>query len=151
MLMAFSAGMCEEFIFRGLLLSACLEIFSRSNLKYTLTACLSALFFGMFHFVNALHQPIGATIQQVIYACVLGMLLAAVRISTNTMGWVVLLHWLYDASAGLSVNTSATGTGLWAPFLIFWGLLLLVALLFMISYDHSTNRISLSRDYISRS
>ncbi|WP_422730472.1 type II CAAX prenyl endopeptidase Rce1 family protein [Lentilactobacillus rapi] len=56
--MALSAGICEEFLFRGLLLSSCLSVFNRHRLKYTLAACSSSVLFGLFHFVNALHQPL---------------------------------------------------------------------------------------------
>ncbi|MDM7516974.1 CPBP family intramembrane metalloprotease [Lentilactobacillus sp. TOM.63] len=145
--MALSAGICEEFLFRGLLLSSCLCVFNRHRLRYTLAACSSSALFGLFHFVNALHQPLNTTVQQVIYAFVLGLLLASIRIATNTMGWNVLLHSLFDWSAGLSVNPSLSGITPWTPFIIIWGLVFLVALFFLISFDHNTNDSHLSKTY----
>lgn len=139
-MMALSAGFFEEFICRGLLFNAFLTMFKNNSLKYTFTACFSALFFGAFHLLNLINgQPLAPTIQQVIYAFVFGVILASVRTVTNTLVWPVILHFLFDWQAGISVSHIFTGVVTWPVFLIVWGFFLIMTLIFLISYDSSAN------------
>lgn len=140
-MMALSAGFFEEFICRGLLFNAFLKMFKNNNLKCTLTACSSALFFGIFHLLNLINgQALTPTIQQVIYAFVFGVILASVRTVTNTLIWPVILHFLFDWQAGMSISHIFSGIVAWPTFLIVWGLFLILGLAFLISFDRSANQ-----------
>lgn len=140
-LMALSIGFFEEFLSRGLLLSTFMQIFKNATLKYTFAACSSAICFGLFHFINlASGQPLIPTIQQVIYAFVIGVMFASVRIVTNSMIWPVLLHTLFDWQMGISYITNRDYTTPWLSFFTSWGALLIVTIVFLISLDHSANR-----------
>ncbi|EHO49866.1 CAAX amino terminal protease family protein [Lentilactobacillus kisonensis DSM 19906 = JCM 15041] len=140
-MMALSAGFAEEFLFRGLLLSTFMRVFRNNALKYTFSACASALCFGSMHLANLVNgQLLIPTIQQAIYAFVLGVMLASIRITTNTMTWTVLAHFLLDWQAGLSVNTHMDGTTPWLLFFIVWGIILIITVIFLITYDHSADR-----------
>ncbi|WP_203630395.1 CPBP family intramembrane glutamic endopeptidase [Lentilactobacillus fungorum] len=140
-MMALSAGFAEEFLFRGILLSIFIQLFKNNALKYTFSVCASALCFGSIHLVNLIGgQLLTPTLQQVIYAFVLGIMLGSVRITTNTMMWPVLTHFLFDWQAGISVNTHFDGAASWLPFFIVWGAFFTVTAIFLVTYDHSADR-----------
>ena len=60
-------------------------------------AVLSAVIFGLFHFINLLGgQGFGWTVSQVIHAGTDGFMYAALRLITGSLWPVMLLHGLWD-------------------------------------------------------
>lgn len=109
--LAFSGGILEEFIFRGLFFSLFQKIFVNFRWPLTFAGILSSLCFGLFHSINLLNgQTIEATLQQIFYATCIGLFFAVVRVSTNTLIWSALLHSLFDTQ--LSIGSSA-GSSPW--------------------------------------
>lgn len=137
-MMALSAGVFEEFLCRGLLFSAFLSAFQNFKYKFTSAALASGIFFGLFHFMNLVSgQGITQTFQQAIYAFVIGAIFASIRLTTNTLVWVVLIHSLIDWQPGISVTHTISSVASWPVFSAVWGTLLIVTVVFLFAYDGS--------------
>lgn len=144
-LMALSAAIFEEFICRGLLFSVFEELCKNAKLQMTLSAIFSAAAFGLLHFVNLIGgQGVEATLQQATYAFCLGVLFAAVRVATNTLTWVVLIHFLIDWQSGISVSPASSSSP-WVGIVVIFGTVLAVATLYLIAMDQNLNRHPLSK------
>ena len=139
-MMALSAGIFEEFLCRGLLFSAFLSAFNQAKYKFTEAALASGIFFGLFHFMNLISgQGIVQTLQQATYAFVIGTIFVSIRLTTNTLLWVVLIHAMIDWQAGISVTHTASAIAPWPTFSAVWGTLLVISVIFLISFDGSFN------------
>ena len=140
-MMALSAGIFEEFLCRGLLFSAFLSVFKQAKYKFTEAALASGIFFGLFHFMNLISgQGFLPTLQQATYAFVIGAIFASIRLTTNTLTWVVLIHALIDWQPGISVTHTVSSLASWLVFLAVWGTILVVTVIFLISFDISSKR-----------
>lgn len=140
-MMALSAGIFEEFLCRGLLFSAFLSAFNQAKYKFTEAALASGIFFGLFHLLNLISgQGIVQTLQQAMYAFVIGTIFVSIRLTTNTLLWVVLIHGIIDWQAGISVTHTVSAIAPWPTFSIIWGIILVVTVIFLISFDGSFNR-----------
>lgn len=136
-LVALSAGIFEEFTCRGLLLSAFADAFRLSRHRYTWAAVTSGVCFGLLHLFNILAgQGVKATIQQAIYAFVLGILFVAVRLTTNSLIWVIVIHFFIDWQQAIFSHVVA-GSSPWPAFLIVWTPLLLIGLAYVIGFDRN--------------
>jgi membrane protease YdiL (CAAX protease family) len=96
LLVSFSAGFCEEHVFRGYLLQQCLGYARAAKLPRvlgaTLSVLLTSLLFGSLHLYQGIVGAIAVTLLGVIYA------LAAMRF--RNLRAVVVAHTLQDALAG---------------------------------------------------
>ena len=90
-LVSASAGVCEEFIFRGYLLRQVLHWSGSSVVAVAITAIL----FGSMH----LYEGTAAAIQ----ITALGAWLGAVAVRRNSLRQVAIAHFLQDAIAGLAL------------------------------------------------
>ena len=99
-------GFTEEGIFRGIL-------FHGLESKFTpwMTLLLSAVLFGLFHYVNLL---VGAkfyvTSYQVVHAGAMGFLYAALRLRIGAIWPIMILHGLWDASLFILHDVTMTNT-----------------------------------------
>jgi len=91
MLVSASAGLCEEFIFRGYLLR---QMLSWSGSRVTAVVVTSILFGGMH-----LYEGTAAAIQ----IGALGALFATVAVKRGTLRQVIIAHFVQDALAGLGL------------------------------------------------
>jgi len=91
MVVSASAGVCEEFIFRGYLLR---QVLSWSGSNWVAVITTSALFAGMH-----LYEGTAAAIQ----IGFLGALFATVAVTTGSLRQVMIAHFLQDAIAGLAL------------------------------------------------
>lgn len=136
--LAFSGGILEEFVFRGLVFSLFQKIFVNSRWPLTFAGILSSVCFGLFHSVNLLNgQTIEATLQQIFYATCIGLFFVVVRVSTNTLMWSALLHSLFDTQ--LSIGSSA-GSSPWIWLFLAYVPILLVGLVGLIAMDSNLKR-----------
>jgi len=83
-------GLNEELWVRGLML----ETLRGKGATYA--AVLTGLLFGVEHLLNLTSQPFGATITQVGYAALIGMGLAGLRITQESLWPVIAWHVLFD-------------------------------------------------------
>ncbi len=96
-------GFVEEGIFRG-------ALFYGLSTKFTplFTVILTAVIFGLFHFVNLLTgKPFTDTLYQVVHAGGMGFLYAALRLRLGAIWPLMLMHGFWDFS--LFVLQSAHG------------------------------------------
>jgi membrane protease YdiL (CAAX protease family) len=91
MLVSASAGICEEFIFRGYLLRQVLS-WSGSN---AVAVGVTAILFGSMHF----YEGTAAAIQ----IASLGVWFGAVAVRQRSLRQVAIAHFLQDAIAGLAL------------------------------------------------
>lgn len=103
-LTAISAGVIEEFLFRGLLFNICLEYFAKSKYKFIWTTIITSILFSLMHLVNAIHQSMISTIGQILFAFGYGMLFSYGRLITNGISIGVFLHIWQDASPQIITN-----------------------------------------------
>lgn len=137
-LIALAAAIFEESICRGLFLSAFLAHAQYNGRSYKLTrsAIYSSVLFGIFHLVNLFGGNPGAVFQQIFWAFVLGVFLSALRLTTNSLVWPMLIHFLLDwfpsAATQLDIKESS-----WALILIIFGFLLVVSLVYLVQLDRA--------------
>ncbi|MBP2057374.1 membrane protease YdiL (CAAX protease family) [Lactobacillus colini] len=138
---AIYAGICEEFLFRGLIFNASLAYFSKSKYKFVWTILTTSLVFALFHFINMLHQPLTSTIGQVLSVFAIGMAWGYIRLLANGISIIILLHIWQDIGLGvLSTNlgTSHVGTQLGVA-LVEGAIILLCLVIFDKKYSEQYN------------
>ena len=86
------------------------------------------------------------TLQQATYAFVIGAIFASIRLTTNTLTWVVLIHALIDWQPGISVTHTVSSLASWPVFLAVWGTILVVTVIFLIAFDSSYRQESVKED-----
>jgi len=89
-LLALTAGICEEFIFRGFVIAA---LFGAGLSSWT-AVIVSSLMFGMAHLYQGKGGSVGTGI--------LGVLFASVRIAYRSIFPVVIWHAVLDVVAGIA-------------------------------------------------
>jgi len=104
-------GFVEEGIFRGVLFYGLKTTFTPFY-----TVLLSALIFGLFHFVNLL---VGAdftdTVYQVIHASAMGFLYASLRLKLGAIWPLMLLHTFWDFSLFVMQSTMSASSQTTTP------------------------------------
>lgn len=103
-LTAFAVAASEELIIRGIILGKVLEIWKGTH-KIWAAIIISSIFFAIIHLINALHQPLSATIIQVAYTFFMGMILAIVYLKTGTLLSAILFHGLIDTYGFIQTNS----------------------------------------------
>ena len=96
-LLALTAGCCEEFLFRGFVIAALLHL----NLSSWLVVPLSAAMFGLAHLYQGKSGSVGTGI--------LGIVFGAVRIAYHSLFPVVLWHAVLDLVAGIAGSKYLVG------------------------------------------
>lgn len=114
-------GFSEELLTRGLLI-----VGLRPAVKEPMVWLISSLLFGLMHGVNIISgQAVGSTLQQIVFAFVLGTAFYVTRRVTGTLLVCMVLHAFWDfASIG---NEATDGTNLSGLFAILTGILGLLA------------------------
>jgi len=95
-LLNINAGLFEEVMFRGIILTVLLAHYSEKK-----SVWISAVFFGVVHFANLLHdfnyEHLIFTTAQVIWAIGMGLLWGYLVIKTNSLIPSIILHYLSNA------------------------------------------------------
>ncbi len=102
-LLMMSVGVFEEAIYRGVLFNTLRNCFGESKGRIMLAVILSAIPFGITHFLNLIFYPnlVVWTTSQVVYATAGGILFACVYYITDNFWLVVFIHGLYDFFASI--------------------------------------------------
>lgn len=99
-LLNINAGLFEEIMFRGIILTLLLAHYSKKKSLF-----LSAIIFGVVHYANLLHEfnyeQLIFTTAQVIWAVGMGLLWGYLVIKTNSLIPSITLHYLSNAFDGL--------------------------------------------------
>lgn len=105
--LALVVGFVEEAYFRGMILSA---LVPRGPWQAVIT---SSILFGIGHLFNlAAGANLEATLLQVVYVLSIGLMYAALRLRTQTILPLILLHGLTDFFGFLAFNSTIVTTGL---------------------------------------
>lgn len=106
----FQPGFFEELVVRGAVLMAFLFAMNRGKYQALGAALGSSIIFGLFHFINLTGgQPLGDTIQQVVYATGFGLVFVAIYYRTNSLWIPMILHGLTDFTGDFQVGTAGEG------------------------------------------
>jgi len=100
--LAFVVGPTEELLFRGLIQTSLngsiqARVWIRSW-PIGLGTVIGAILFGLFHLVNVVYQPLGATLQQVVTAVVIGLVFGVLYDRTRNLVGASLAHSVADFS-----------------------------------------------------
>lgn len=135
-LVALSAAIFEESINRGFFLSGFLAYAQYNSRSYKLTrsAIYSSILFGTFHLVNLLGGNSSAVFQQVFWAFVIGVFLAALRFTTNTLFWGMLIHFLLDWFPSASTKFDIQQSN-WGIILAVFTPLLVASVIYLVKAD----------------
>jgi uncharacterized protein len=88
--LAVTAGVCEEFLYRGFAMA----VFARAGLPSWLIVLVSAILFGLAH----LYQGRGGFVSTTI----LGVLFGLARLNLQSLAPVTIWHWAVDLVAGIA-------------------------------------------------
>ena len=97
-------GVSEELMFRGILLSSCLEFFGESSVSSLKKAIIiSGSIFGAFHIFNVLiGASLSGSIVQALNAAVLGIVFGVIYVRSGKNIWpCIVLHSIQDTAAFL--------------------------------------------------
>ncbi|MDD6771709.1 CPBP family intramembrane glutamic endopeptidase [Inconstantimicrobium porci] len=115
LIMSVSVGLCEEFVFRGIVVNILKEKYGDSKKEIYITVFTAGIIFGLIHLTNILAgASFQGTIVQVICVMALGSYLAAVYVRCRNIWSMAFLHGLNDFAAflvaGASTMQSVTGS-----------------------------------------
>lgn len=91
-------GIFEEFLYRGIILNSMINRFGYNKTSIVKSIILSSLIFGLGHLANLTMFPtlVIATISQIIYASLNGILFASIYLRCKNIWAVIILHAVYD-------------------------------------------------------
>lgn len=115
LIMSVSVGLCEEFVFRGIIVNVLKEKYGNSKKGIYITVFTTGIIFGLIHLTNILAgASVQGTIVQALCVMALGVYLAAVYVRCRNIWSLAFLHGLNDFAAFLIANASTiesvTGT-----------------------------------------
>ncbi|WP_152537820.1 CPBP family intramembrane glutamic endopeptidase [Agrilactobacillus composti] len=96
---AATAAIAEELMFRGVLFPQLLKLTFNPKRRFNSTLLaigLCGLIFGLWHFINLMHQPFLVTLCQVIEVSGMGCLLTAVYLRSRSLTLPIALHFWLD-------------------------------------------------------
>lgn len=104
-LSAVFAGIIEEALFRGLLLNAFINWFSKSKYVFVWAALAESICFGCAHLLNLSHQSFINTLGEICITIGLGLMLSYMRFATNGILLCTIFHIYFDFSPQLDSKT----------------------------------------------
>lgn len=115
-LLMMAVGLFEEAIYRGVLFNTLRNSLGESKGRIILAVIISAIPFGLAHFINLLFLPdhVVWVTSQVVYAIAVGILFACIYYITDNFWLVVVIHGIYDfvASVWSCFVSQAEGIGI---------------------------------------
>ncbi|MFY0593708.1 CPBP family intramembrane glutamic endopeptidase [Roseivirga sp.] len=132
-------ALIEEFAFRGLVLPLILKIRSEKKRLMLTSVSLTALIFGVLHYLNLFREPdnFSGITSQVIFAIAIGIFLGGLMLRTKNILFPVLIHFLINVGFGKDIlrpeteeivtQVASTGTD-WIGTLLTLGLFGFIAL-----------------------
>lgn len=96
LVLAIMVAIEEEFFFRGMLFGKLISSVPQKNRWILGAIFLSAVVFGVTHFLNLRVQPLVPTIEQVAQITIFGLVLAGLYLRTGSLLAPIALHFLLD-------------------------------------------------------
>lgn len=141
-LIAVGTGIFEESLFRGTFFSVFMANMQYRSRSYQLTrsAIYSSIIFGLIHLTNVIGGNLQAVLQQVVYAMAFGLFLCVIRVMTNTLLWVIIIHTVADWAPATATGSGPTEVSSWWLIVGVFGLLMLVSLVYLVKVDRLLER-----------
>ena len=119
-LLNINAGLFEEIMFRGIILTVLLAQYSEKK-----SVWISAVFFGVVHYANLLHEfnyeHLIITTAQVIWAIGMGLFWGYLVIKTNSLIPSIILHYLSNALDSLWLFVPTTSIEIKLLYMLLFG------------------------------
>ena len=141
MLQALHTAIFEEFLCRGLLLSGFLGlgIYEDWSNKLTSAAFYSSLTFALLHFLNLLGGDPKIVSRQVLFLFTIGIFFSAIRIITNKLKIVLLLHFILNITNLTFSYPSTVGKMNWFLLICMCLFIIVMSLVFLLAFDRKIN------------
>ncbi len=97
----FSIGMWEELLCRGLILTNMIKKWGYNSKGIFKSIIFSAAIFGVAHIITGIGGNMTASLIQVCYATIMGILLGAIYVKTKSLDGAIILHVILNLSAYL--------------------------------------------------
>lgn len=116
-LMGSQPGFFEEFLVRGTLLLLLITLLNTGQHKAFTGALISSILFGLLHLINLFGGEQGGleTLQQTLYAIVLGLIFTVMYYRTGSLWVPIFWHALLDTTYNFS---SSGGAGSWVELVV---------------------------------
>jgi membrane protease YdiL (CAAX protease family) len=102
----FSTGWFEEIIFRSMILVVIMQYMEQTKKGLFMGIVISSVIFGVLHIANVFQgAAIPATLQQVLYSTLTGMLFSSVFLLTKNIWVTMLVHIVYNITGSIFVVT----------------------------------------------
>lgn len=135
-LRAFSVGLCEELIFRGVIFNKLQELLSGRKNIFLVSALVSSCVFGLAHVENLIEQTFVNTVMQVYSAFAIGLCFCGIYLFAGTLLIPILLHGIADTGVFLLVvNDNKTAVTLDWMNIGLSTLILIIGLVLIIIYE----------------
>ena len=133
---AFSVGLCEELIFRGVIFNKLQDLLSGRKNVFLVSALVSSCVFGLVHFENLLEQTFIGTVMQVYFAFAIGLCFCGIYLFSGTLLIPILLHGTVDTGVFLLVvNDNAIAVSFDWMKMGLSTVILIIGLVLMIIYE----------------
>ena len=98
-------ALVEEFVFRGLVLPLILKVRSKKRRLLLMSVFLTALIFGVLHYLNLFREPnnFSGITSQVIFALCIGIYLGGLMLRTRNILFPIVIHFLINISFGKEI------------------------------------------------
>lgn len=107
LIMSITVGLCEEFVFRGIIVNVLKEQYGNTKKGIYVTVFTTGIIFGLIHLTNILAgASVKGTIVQALCVMALGSYLAAVYVRSRNIWSMAFLHGLNDFSVFLYAEAS---------------------------------------------
>ena len=100
-----SIALIEEIVFRGILLSLCLDYLRNAKLKYFFAVLISTSIFALFHLTNLfVGMSVFDVLLQVGYTFLIGAMFAVMTLKTKNVWLSVIIHAIFDFGGLLTLE-----------------------------------------------
>lgn len=142
------ASFPEEFMFRGVILAVILTMITKNKktaFRVNLAIVISAVLFGLYHYINLSNQSFSFTTVQVISVSGFGLILGAVYVRSGSIMVPILLHFIYDyivtLPKGFQVTNYTQVTNVQMIAVVVWVLVYGLIAYLIVNHRFDTNKI----------
>lgn len=145
---AIGAGFFEEYLVRGFFFTKCQNLLKRHQIdryRLTISSLLTSAIFGLLHITNIAVSPIDAVYQQIFYTSCLGLIFCSIRIITNNILIVAIIHSIFDLQVTIDEPLHVNP---WLELVVAYLPLAILSFILIMMIDRS-NHTKENEDYIS--
>jgi membrane protease YdiL (CAAX protease family) len=103
LILAFSTGLVEEIMVRGLVLIAMILAWGSTRQGYLKAILFSSMLFGLAHLFNIMIRPIGVVVVQALILTMPGIFYATLVLACRSLWPAIVIHWLGNAAVNIKL------------------------------------------------